>query len=36
MEIEVDQVFEFGARGREQFLADPDMIFHRPADIEEQ
>ena len=29
-------MLELGARGREQLLADPDVVFHRPADIDEQ
>src|SRR6185437_6671471 len=36
VEIEMDEVLELAARGREQLLADPDMVLHGPADIEEQ
>ncbi len=36
VEIEMHEVLELAARRREQLLADPDMVVHRPADIEEQ
>ncbi len=36
MEVEVHQVLELTARGREQLVADPDVVVHRAADIEEQ
>ena len=36
MEVEVLQVLELGARGREQLLADLDVVVHRAADVEEQ
>ena len=32
----MDQVLELAARRRKQLLADPDVVLHRPADIEEQ
>ena len=36
VEIEEFEVAEFTAHRREQFLAEPDMLVHRAADIEEQ
>src|SRR6516165_5686683 len=36
VEVEVDQVLELRARGREQFLANTNVVLHRPADIEKQ
>ena len=36
VEVEVLEVLELAARGREQLLADPHVFVHRPADVEEQ
>jgi hypothetical protein len=36
VEVEVLQVLEFGARGREQFLAHFYVVFHRAAHVQEQ
>ena len=36
VKIKVDQVLELRARRREQLLADPDVVLHRAADIDEQ
>ena len=36
VKVEMNQVLELGACGREQFLADADMVFHRSANIEKQ
>jgi len=36
VEVEVDQVLEFGTCSREQFLADTHVVLHRAADIDEQ
>ncbi len=36
VEVEVHQVLELGARGREQLLAAAHVLVHRTADVEEQ
>src|ERR1700758_4428056 len=36
VEVEMDQVLELRARRRKQLLANPNVVLHRPADIEKQ
>ena len=36
VEVEVLEVLELGARGREQLLDLPDVAVHRAADVEEE
>jgi len=34
VEVEIFEILEFAARGREEFLAELDVAVHRAADVE--